>query len=117
MLTQKRLKELLSYDLNTGLFTWRTNGKDCRIKVGDVAGSRDSHSKHWRITVDGAPYESAHLVWLYLFGRFPKPGYEMKHLNNLKADNSLNNLKEVIRHTCRDEYGWSTKDNMSEEEL
>lgn len=42
-LTAERLRSLLSYDAETGVFVWlvSTNG---RIKVGDIAGNLDSNA-------------------------------------------------------------------------
>ena len=39
-LTAERLREVLSYDPETGVFRWR-NLQGRRMKVGDVAGHKD----------------------------------------------------------------------------
>ena len=34
-------------------------------------------------------------MWLYIFGRFSNKGYELDHINHIKSDNRLVNLREV----------------------
>lgn len=52
-LTAQRARELLNYDPETGIFTWKVNvGRWGRIKAGTETGSPDVHG-HLRIQVDG----------------------------------------------------------------
>lgn len=90
MLTQKRLKQLLSYDPKTGLFTRISSPKKHRI--GTIPGARNTQG-HIQIRVDGPLYLAHRLVWLYVYGRFPKD--QLDHINGNRTDNRLKNLREV----------------------
>lgn len=86
-LTQARLKELLHYSPETGVFTWLT--RRGRSLAGDVAGSsRDGG----RITiyVDNRPHEAGRLAWLYVHGEFPQKDIRRKNKN--PSDNRIDNF-------------------------
>ena len=91
ILTQERLRELLNYDQETGLFTWRV-WKGARAPVGGVAGSRDS-SGHIQILIDKHPYRAHRLAWLHVHGEWPKD--QIDHINGVRTDNRLSNLRDV----------------------
>jgi len=91
-LTQERLKELLSYDPETGIFTRLNNGTKWR--VGDEAGG-DHHSGYRYIRVDGETHAAHRLAWLYVYGYLPE--YLIDHINRAKADNRIINLREVSK--------------------
>ena len=91
-LTQARLKELLSYDPDTGVFVWikKTNN---RILIGSVAGSPDEG--YWYIRIDGKNHRAHRLAWLYVYGEFPD-GF-IDHMNRERADNRISNLRIATR--------------------
>lgn len=91
LLTADRLKELLLYDQETGVFTWRT-GRGVTTKHGDVAGSIASHG-YRLITVDGKRYRAHRLAWLYVHGAWPEE--EVDHINQKKDDNRIANLRHA----------------------
>lgn len=94
MITQPRLKELLSYDPDTGVFTWAVNR--FRARVGMVAGSL--HGEGYRkIKLDGIDYLEHRLAWLYVTGAFPQE--DTDHINGNRADNRIVNLRDVSRTT------------------
>ena len=91
--TAERLRELLDYDAETGLFRWRVH-RARGAKPGMVAGK--PHRKGYtQIKVDGRLYYAHRLAWLHTFGRWP--ALEIDHINGSKADNRLANLREVTR--------------------
>lgn len=90
-LTQTRLKEILDYDPETGVFTWKV-AKARRVKIGDQAGCSDSKG-YLQIKIDGEKYLSHRLVWMYVHGVFPKAGLD--HINGIKGDNRICNLREA----------------------
>lgn len=91
MITQKELKELLHYDPETGIFTWLvTPYKYGRVKIGDSAGSNDAYG-YRRIKIKRRSYKSHRLAWLYVYGHFPPNALD--HINVLKDDNRISNLR------------------------
>lgn len=89
MLTQHRLKQVLSYNPDTGVFTRliTINGK---AKKGDIAGY--NHSNGYKlITIDGCKIYCHHLAWLYMYGEWPK---YIDHINGKPDDNRITNLRK-----------------------
>lgn len=92
MLTQEKLKKLLSYDPATGIFV-RLVSLNNKTRVGAIAGY--IHSKGYQIvTVDGDKYLGHRLAWLYMTGEWPQ---EIDHINHVKNDNRFVNLRLASR--------------------
>jgi HNH endonuclease len=90
MLTQERLKELLSYDPETGIFV-RLIRTSSRANIGQIAGSLKRGYKV--ILVLRKSYMAHRLAWLYIHGVFPQN--HIDHINGIKDDNRMVNLREV----------------------
>lgn len=92
-LTAERLRELLSYDPETGLFVRRV-ALSRRSRVGDVVGSR--HLKGYLyICVDGERHRAQRLAWLHAHGEWPKGVVD--HRNGVPDDNRLINLRDTTQ--------------------
>lgn len=92
-LTQKRLQEVLGYDLDTGVFKWRiTLGS--RAVSGGLAGTL-AHQGHAVIRVDGSLYQAHHLAWLYVHGVFSST--PIRHKNGDRSNNRFNNLIQASK--------------------
>jgi hypothetical protein len=97
MLTQKRLKELMNYNPDTGIFTWAVPKQS--IRLGDVAGSL--HSKGYiTIKIDGNSYLSHRLAWLYMTGHWPEN--QIDHKKGIKHDNRFYELRDLTnKQNCQ----------------
>jgi len=90
MLTQERLKELLHYEPDTGLFTWLKSNNN-RIKIGNPAGSIYANG-YLNIRIDGKVYSAHRLSFLYIRGELPK--LHVDHIDGNPSNNRWNNLRE-----------------------
>lgn len=90
MLTAERLREVVNYDPNTGLFAWR-NPSPWENK-GWFRGADKGNGRH-RIVIDGKRYMSNRLAWLYIYGVWPE--HEIDHVNRIKSDDRIANLRQA----------------------
>lgn len=88
VLTAARLKELLRYCPDTGVFDWISNN-GMRVCIGKPVGSKSRG--YLRIRVDGKKYFAHRLAWLYVHGEWPE--HELDHVNRDRADNRIANLR------------------------
>jgi hypothetical protein len=107
MITQNQLKEELDYNPETGLFIRRKSGTG--KNKGDIAGTKDKDG-YIIIRVYNKRYKAHRLAWLYMYGSFPSK--EIDHINREKADNRINNLREVAQGDNRKNQD-KTKRNCS----
>jgi hypothetical protein len=91
-LTQERLKELLHYNPETGIFTRKCNRGN--TKKGDIAGTPNTKG-YLRLEICKKPYLNHRLAWLYVYGYFPEN--EIDHIDRDKTNNKISNLKEASR--------------------
>lgn len=98
-LTQEKVRELLDYDPETGVFTWKKRcGDDHGTKIfngkfsGKTAKNIDVQG-YVVIQIKGRTYKAHRLAWLLVHGRFPPQG--MDHLNRVRTDNRIANLREA----------------------
>ncbi len=61
-ITQKELKGYLSYDENTGLFTW-LNNMGYKTRAGSIAGSTRKDNGRVMIKIHGTNYQAARLAY------------------------------------------------------
>lgn len=90
MIQHDRLKQLLTYDPETGLFTWRVNGKGRFQRAGAIAGSL-KETGYIKICADCKTYRAHRLAWFYIHGVWPP--HEIDHVNRDKTDNRISNLR------------------------
>lgn len=97
MLTAERLRTLLDYDPETGIFRWNVTVKETGRggRKGDQAGCFGTPD-YVRIRIEKRLYLAHRLAWLYVYGSFP-PG-QIDHKNGNKKDNRIGNLR-VANHS------------------
>jgi hypothetical protein len=100
-LTQARLKELLHYDPETGVFTWLI--AQSKYKPGDVAGTKFGYG-YLAVRFDGKQFLLHRLAWLYVTGSFA-PEIDHRNGNGIGKDNRFENLRDCSHR----QNSWNTK--------
>jgi hypothetical protein len=94
MLTQKRLKELFSYNSETGQFTRIKALCGPVAKIGMIAGTLGGRG-YIDIGIDGKRYKAHRLAWLYIYGEFPSNKLQIDHIDGSRTNNNIANLRIV----------------------
>lgn len=90
-LSAERLRELLHYQPETGLFMWLTS-RGGAVKAGALAGTLNTWG-YAQIKIDGRLHLAHRLAWIYMTGKWPEK--DIDHVNRVKSDNRWVNLREV----------------------
>lgn len=113
MINQSRLKELLHYNPETGVFVWHPNkkGEWPKSHVGKVAGCKRTDRGYTclLIRVDYRLYRAHQLAWLYLHGEFPD--HQIDHIDGNPLNNKINNLRDAPQTTNMQNLRSSRSDN------
>lgn len=91
MITREELKEILEYRKD-GHFYWLTPTGSMKKDV--PAGSYDA-AGYRTIRINGELYKEHRLVWLLHYDKFSNG--EIDHINQIKNDNRVENLRDVSR--------------------
>ena len=89
-LTAEQARELLHYDPETGVFTWRV--AKGRKSKGMLAGCIN-HYGYIQIGIDGTRYKAHRIAFLITNGSWPSE--HIDHINGIRDDNRIANLREA----------------------
>lgn len=92
-ISAERLRDLMSYDAETGLFTWKV--RRGKAHPGSEAGYIKEANQYAYITVDRKKYLYHRLVWLYVHGSDAE--MDIDHINGIRHDNRIANLRQATR--------------------
>lgn len=92
-LTAARLREVLSYDVETGVFSWRVSRPKARL--GARVGSLQKAAGYIVIRVDGQLHYAHRLAWLHVTGQWPTENID--HRDGNRANNAWCNLRDVAQ--------------------
>jgi hypothetical protein len=91
ILTQDELKSKLRYNPETGVFR--------KVNVNKIVGSLNHHG-YMHISINKKVYQLHRLAWLYVYGEIPAE--QIDHINGIRNDNRICNLRKANRHeNCR----------------
>lgn len=107
-LTAQRLRELLYYDPETGAFTWRSPRKGVNIHKPAGCFPKGTYAC---MRVDKRTYRIHRLVWLYVHGTWPAD--QIDHINGIKHDNRIENLRESMDASNRQNIRVPQSNNKS----
>lgn len=107
-LSVDRLREVVSYDAETGVFRW-TGKTSNSVSIGDICNSLSKG--YVRICIDRLRISAHILAWLYITGEYPTGPVD--HVNGITSDNRFCNLRVVDRATNMQNQRTAHKNNMS----
>lgn len=95
-LTHERLLQILSYDKETGDFTWlQKPHPKAKTKIGSIAGSVWKRSGRKVITIYYERFYTYRLAWFYVTGSWPD--FEIDHEDRDPANDRWSNLRPASR--------------------
>ena len=92
-ITQERLKELVSYDPETGVFMRKVRTSN-RVNMEKPVGTVDRYGYLW-CSLDGKAFRLHRLAMIYVHGTVHNG--DVDHINMDRKDNRISNLREVSR--------------------
>ena len=87
------LKEHFSYDPETGVFTWIKTRM--RPYLGRPAGSLSNQSGYIVLTINNKHYQAHRAAWAFVYGEWPAD--DIDHINRVRTDNRICNLRSCTR--------------------
>ena len=92
ILSQDTLRNILEFDPETGVFTWKVNRGGTAI-IGAKAG-RIHPSGYVHIKYQNVEYLAHRLAWIHHHGKIDQ-SLVIDHINGIRNDNRIQNLRQV----------------------
>jgi hypothetical protein len=90
-LTAELVRELLDYNPDTGTVIWKVK-HSAMGKAGKVVGASKTQN-YKTVYLYGISYNLHRVIWLMVYGKWPTK--HIDHINGIRGDNRLINLREV----------------------
>lgn len=112
-LTAQRLREVLHYDAEMGVFTRKVRTAQ-RHQVGDRADfliTSGGQAGYRRVSIDSQRYLAHRVAWLYVYGQWPE--HDIDHKDGDRSNNRITNLRDVVNQVNRENMRCARSDNKS----
>lgn len=107
MLTQALLKEIFTYDPETGFLKWvKSRG---RAPAGSIVSGIENG--YVIVQIDRKRYYAHRIIWLHSYGNWPE--FEIDHIDGVRNNNQLSNLRDVPLQMNRQNLRSATVRNVS----
>lgn len=103
-ITQSLVLDILTYDKETGIFTWNkrnpiqfkthANCNTWNTKYAKKQAGWKNKAGYVCLNLNNKTFYGHRIAWLYCFGFIPD---EIDHINGIKSDNKISNLRIVDR--------------------
>lgn len=95
LISHERLNRRLSYDPDTGFFTWKHSPNAWKGWNEKFAGKRAGclSRGYWLIRLEGRIYKASRLAWFYMTGHWPQG--QVDHSSGDSLDDRFSNLRDA----------------------
>jgi hypothetical protein len=107
-MNSQTLKQLLKYNPDTGQFNWIAVRRGASKKGFAGTNTRIGYTQ---IMIDGKYYLAHRLAWLYVYGEMPNLAID--HINGIKSDNRIANLRQATALQNQHNYTKPNKNNKA----
>ncbi|SDC67314.1 AP2 domain-containing protein [Massilia sp. PDC64] len=91
----ERLRELLGYDPESGVLTWRVSRPKYGCAVGQRAGWIEPKG-YVHVSIDQVKLKGHRVAWALHYGAWPAGNLD--HVNGVRSDNRIANLRIADQH-------------------
>ena len=99
-LRYEEVARLFTYDRESGVLYWRIRDRNTirrKYAAGSIKGAKDGYR---RVGIEGKIYQEHRVIMVLCFGHIPENA-EIDHINHVRDDNRLCNLRFVTRSENR----------------